>query len=121
MSYHFYKFMHYWGLLATFVSLGGLIANKISSQNPTAKLKRVLMMTHGLGLLATLLGGFGMLAKINAGHPMPNWVLGKLVIWLLLGGCVVLIKRGSAQVATLTWWVLPIFGVVASYLAIVKI
>ena len=63
MSYHFYKFMHYWGLLATFVSLGGLIANKISSQNPTAKLKRVLMMTHGLGLLATLLGGFGMLAK----------------------------------------------------------
>ena len=53
---------------------------------------------HGIGLLLILLGGFGMQAKMKDvyqavyGSGFPTWLIIKIVIWLALGGGIVLAK-----------------------------
>ena len=120
MTYTFYKILHYWGLFTTFASLGVLAYVKIFNHPPQKKEKKMLMMTHGMGLTALLFGGFGMLAKINSGNPLPNWVIGKLIIWLFLGVSVLLLKRLSSKLAIKIWWLLPPLGALAGYFAIAK-
>ena len=80
-----YKFIHYLGIFFLLTGLGGLIF----SEKEKIKLATI---SHGIGLLLILLGGFGMQAKIE-GMGFPAWFTVKLVIWLVLGGLVVAIKK----------------------------
>jgi hypothetical protein len=43
----------------------------------------------------------------------------KLILWLVLGGIVVLIRR-APQLAPTLWVVLPLLGAAAAYLALYK-
>jgi hypothetical protein len=41
----------------------------------------------------------------------------KALIWLAFGGIIVLIRR-APRFASLMWWVLPLLGALAAYLAL---
>ena len=51
------------------------------------------MMWHGIGLLISLISGFGMLAKMGIMGSMPLWVWIKIALWLVLGFLPVLAKK----------------------------
>ena len=54
-------------------------------------------------------------------NPMtwPAWVWLKFLIWLALGGIVVAFRK-APQASTLLWWILPLLGGLAAYLALYK-
>ena len=51
------------------------------------------MISHGISLLAVLVGGFGLIVKTGMSGSWPGWIYGKLLVWVLLGGAVVFNKR----------------------------
>lgn len=96
MSYETYRFIHLMGMVVLFVSLGGLIALAYSGK--TGGLRKALVAIHGTSMLVMLVAGFGLLAKIGISHgDLPGWVIGKLVLWLVLGGIVVLIRKQPSK------------------------
>ena len=78
-------------------------------------------MTHGIALLVVLIAGFGGMARLGMPNPAhwPQWVWIKALIWLILGGIIVLIRR-APQFNTLLWWLLPLLGAMAAWAAIYK-
>ena len=74
MSPNFYHFLHVAGLL---MLIGGTF---YAFAAPAETRKRVLVLT-GVASLLMLASGFGLLAKMYAGH-FYLWVVVKLVCWL---------------------------------------
>lgn len=120
MSYEAYKVMH---VLGVFLVLGGLTgylgfyANGGSTEQ--LKFRFQLSLTHGLGMLLSLVGGFGLLARLGMTGGLPTWAIAKLVIWLIFGALVVPAKR-KPEMAKVLWYVLPLLAVMAAYLAVNK-
>jgi len=117
MSYATYKIMHLSGLMLLFLSLGAQILNHGLGGKKKHAWKKLVGMTHGLGMLLLLVGGFGLLARLQI-HNFPAWVIVKLVIWLGLGalfGLVFKIKKASA-----VWWGALALGMTAAYLGVTK-
>ena len=86
MSLAFYHLAHLVGLIAVFIGFGCLMGNVKS---------RSAMKWHGIGLIISLISGFGMLAKLQIFASMPSWVLVKIALWLVLGFLPVLARRGK--------------------------
>lgn len=91
MTVQTYHFIHLIGLIFVFIGFGGLL-----SQDGARKA----MMWHGIGLVISLVTGFGMLAKYNkmlpegaASYYSYHWVWAKFALWLVLGFLPVLAKR----------------------------
>ena len=118
MSLQLYKVIHLLGLFFVFASLGALTIQAYLGQPLDSKGRKLAGLTHGIALLIVLISGFGALAKLG-GMAFPGWVLVKLVIWLLIGGIIVLIRK-SPQLAIVLWIALPLLGGFAGYLAIFK-
>ena len=76
-------------------------------------------MFHGIGLLVTLVAGFGLLAKLGYMAALPGWAVAKLVIWLILGGLPALIYR-KPKLAKLFWVLILAFAGTAAWLATTK-
>lgn len=120
MSYSVYKVMHLLGILMLFLSYGGVINHVINGGTRSTNTWRIpAAVTHGLGLLLALVGGFGLLAKIGISWPWPGWVIVKLIIWLLFAAVVGMAAR-SAVLGKGLWWMLLLLGAVAAYMAGVK-
>ncbi len=96
------------------ISLGALIVHQ---KGPLSK--RTLAVTHGIGLLLVIVSGFGMLARLGV-HSFPSWVVGKLIIWIILGGFMGLVPRLRNKRAGLLWWSLVLLTGVAAWLATSK-
>lgn len=107
-----YKVLHVLGMLLVFTALGAMLA---------AGTRRTGGMAHGLGLVLLLVTGFGALANLGLSNPgvWPLWMWLKLLLWLVLGGIVVLIRR-APQLASTLWVLLPLLGAAAAYLALYK-
>ncbi len=114
LSLEIYKILHLAGLMMLFLGFGGVLA--FGASNHPSK-SRIVAIFHGAGLALLLLGGFGMLAKLQVGF--PGWMLVKLVIWLLLGGLLVVGKRNFVTPKTL-WTIALVLGIIAAYLGIFK-
>lgn len=84
MSLPFYHYLHLIGLILVFVGFGGLLSSEGAKKA---------MMWHGIGLVISLISGFGMLAKLGIMSAMPTWVWVKVSLWLVLGFLPVLAKR----------------------------
>ncbi|MDC0088104.1 hypothetical protein OAI07_01035 [Akkermansiaceae bacterium] len=117
MSFETYKLIHFLGLFTLFFAFGSLFTGEKST--------KAAAMGHGIGLLLMLLGGFGMQAKHSGvylasyGSAFPMWLIIKVVIWLVLGGAMVLAKRRI--ITGLTAWILIIgLGFASAYLALNK-
>ena len=119
MSYAIYKLIHLLGIFALMVALAGMAAHAASGHAKAENRNyRMLLAFHGAGALLALVGGFGLLARINleSGGMLQGWILAKLALWLLLGGLVSLPyrKSDSARVVLL---ILPLIGLVGAVLA----
>jgi len=112
-----YNFIHIVGLVMIFSALGGaatFAGNGGSKENNTWRKK--IAIAHGVGLFLMLLGGFGMLAKLQIHFPWPGWVTAKVIIWLFLGGCIAL----SYRKPVISFWLAIAAGSAAAFLALWK-
>ncbi len=122
ISYQAYKVIHLIGIFLALAALAGValaVANGATKQaNPA---RRLLSVSHGLGLLVVLVGGFGLLARLGAIHgaAFPGWVWAKLAIWVAIGGLVAVPYR-RPDLARLVFISLPVLGGLAAWLAIYK-
>src|SRR5262245_7083860 len=116
-----YKNLHLLGVFMILVALGGLILQQI--QNPTREpvWRKPVAITHGIGMVLALVGGFGMLARPELGiiWPWPGWVIGKVIIWLVFGVLIALIGRAPTLAKPL-WWTTLALATIAAYLALNK-
>ena len=119
MSYLTYKLLHLVGVLALFVSLGGLVALRLAPSAASAGAARFLRMVHGIALLLVVVAGFGLMARLGLFSSWPAWVWVKLVVWLALGAGVVLL-RGSEKTARILLGAFVALGGVAAWAALVK-
>jgi uncharacterized protein with PQ loop repeat len=114
-----YKNLHLIGVFMILVALGGFIAQQIQGTTPGRVWRRPIVITHGIGMVLALVGGFGMLARMQIYWPWPGWVIGKIIIWLVFGILVALIGRTPALAKPL-WWSTIALGAIAAYLALNK-
>jgi hypothetical protein len=117
-SYAVYKVVHLVGILMVFMALGGLSASVINNIGKTNNLwRKQLAITHGVGLLVSLVGGFGLLARLGiVQNGLPGWIIAKLCIWLLFGLLTAVLYR-KPNLARPLWILIIIFGGWAAYLA----
>lgn len=117
ISYSVYKIIHLVGILMVFMALGGLATNAINGGGKKHRWRKPIAITHGVGLLISLVGGFGLLARLGVMHgSLPGWVIAKLVIWILFGALIAVIPRKPALAKPL-WLIIIILGATAAYLA----
>ena len=117
MSMLVYKVIHIFSIMLLFTAFGGLLlASRAEGQNGAGR--KLAGMTHGLALVLILVSGFGALAKIGMSNPAiwPAWLWTKVLIWLAFGAVIVLIRRAPGLRPAL-WWILPLLGGIAAYLA----
>ena len=104
MSLQVYHYLHLIGLILVFAGFGALLSN--DSYKSAMKL-------HGIGLLISLVSGFGMLAKLGIFKEMPWWVWVKIALWLVLGVLPVLAKRRVLNPGAVVMLAVIIGGVLA--------
>ena len=120
ISYPVYKLIHVLGILMLFLALGGSLVHVINGGlKSDNRWRRAIAIAHGVGLFLILLGGFGMLARIQVNWPWPGWVYVKVIIWLAFGGATALIGR-LGRGGSWLWYVLPVLGLLAAYMALYK-
>lgn len=117
MSLNFYKVLHILGFLLVFAALGGMTLQSYLGGGDERKGRRLAGLSHGIGLLIVLVSGFGMLARLGVGF--DGWVWVKMALWLVFGGVIVVIRRQPHYTGFL-WFLLPILGAFAGYLALYK-
>jgi hypothetical protein len=118
MSLIAYKTIHILSIMLLFTAFGGLLlAARAGVQ--TGVSRKLAGITHGIALLLILFSGFGALAKIGMSNPAiwPAWLWTKALIWLFFGVVIVLIRRAPNSTPIL-WWILPLLGAIAAYLAL---
>ena len=114
-----YKNLHLIGVFMILVALGGLILQQIQATTREQVWRRPVAITHGIGMVLALVGGFGMLARMNIFWPWPGWVVGKIIIWLVFGVLIALIGR-TPTLAKPLWWSTIVLAAIAAYLALNK-
>ncbi len=119
MSYEFYKIVHLISLACLLLGCGLLIGAFVVTSDYKGPIRKMGFAMHGIGITLMLVSGFGLLARLGLVAGMPSWVYGKLVIWLLLGGITVLIKRKPQWRFPIVGTILVLVGIGAS-LAITK-
>lgn len=117
ISYSVYKVVHLLGVLMVFLSLGGATMHSINSGGKDHSWRKPLSITHGVGLLLALIGGFGLLARLGVMHgALPGWVITKLGIWFVFAIMVGVVVRKKSWAKPL-WLITILLGGVAAYLA----
>lgn len=117
ISYEVYKVIHLLGVLMVFLALGGVAMHVINGGSKNHSFRKSVAITHGIGLFLSLLGGFGLLARlgiVQAG--LPTWALVKLGIWVLFGGLTAVLYR-KPNAAQFIWPLIIFLGAFAAYLA----
>ena len=124
IPYGVYRLVHFFGIFLLLTALGGGVMRAILGEGGTeaeraaaGRTRRLIAISHGVALLLILVGGFGMLARLDIGFPM--WIVAKLAIWLLLGAGLTVAYRMKAS-ARLVWFAIPVLGLLAAWLAYVK-
>jgi hypothetical protein len=114
-----YKLLHLVGVVFLFSALGALLAGSWpGTAGATDTWRKRSGITHGLALLVVLVSGFGMLARLGGGS-WGLWVWLKVATWLALGASLVLVRR-QPRLVPILWFVLPLLGGFAAYLALYK-
>jgi uncharacterized membrane protein SirB2 len=119
LSLEVYKVIHILGLSLVVLSLGGILGHVANGGTKASNaLRKLTAISHGVGLLLLLISGFGMLAIYKI-HSFPTWVVGKLLVWILLGAFVAIVYKRQALAKKL-WFAVPLLVLVATVLAIFK-
>lgn len=116
-SLQFYKLIHLLGISLVVMAVGGILLHTINGGTKVSNtFRKGAMMTHGIGLLLALVGGFGLLARLHLGFPL--WATGKLVIWLIFGALAGVAYKPN--LARKLWVAVPVLVVVGAALALMK-
>lgn len=115
-----YKVLHLLSAFLLFAALGGLTLAALGRAGSGERGRKLAGASHGIALVLLLVTGFGALARLAISNPAdwPGWVWAKVVIWLALGAA--LTVRRFPGAAALLWWLWPILGGVAAWLALYK-
>ena len=116
MDPSFYQVLHIVGISMVFLGYGALLARSMAAPE-NVSVRKLGSITSGIGLLLILVAGFGLVAKLGYNYT-ENWILVKFVIWLLLGGLIVLINR-KPQLAMLLWCLLIALSAIAAIMVYV--
>jgi len=121
ISLDVYKLVHILGILLVFSSFGGLVLHAINGGTKVTNVGRRLVTTsYAAGLLLILLGGFGMLARLDIVQGgLPGWVWFKLVVWIVIGGLIALPYR-KPEASRLLWILGPALGLLAAWAGLFK-
>ena len=111
MNPNIYQVLHIVGIAMLFLGYGALLARSVAAPG-NVSVRKLGSITSGIGLVLILVAGFGLISKLGYSFSAP-WLIVKMLIWLLLGGLIVLINR-KPQLAVLLWWLLIALGAVAS-------
>ncbi len=93
MSYEVYKIIHLVAIVLLFSGLIGLLTIQMSGGALAGKVKSMVFMSHGIGLVLVLISGFGLIARLGLTSGLPGWIYAKLLIWLFLGAAISIVKR----------------------------
>ena len=116
MTITFYKIFHIIGIIMLFLAIGGaIIRAALAAENE--KLEKFIKINHGIAGLIILVTGFGQLAKL--GMEFPGWVIIKIVIWIILGGIIIPIKKAPDK-KYLLWFASLLLGALAAYMGLYK-
>ncbi|MEQ9105205.1 MAG: hypothetical protein RIE53_10980 [Rhodothermales bacterium] len=126
MSHAFYNLLHILGLILIIQSVASAVyfrlygAGSATGGSPVVNpARKMLSILHGVGMLLILVSGFGMLARLGMTDGLPNWIYGKLVIWLVFGASIALVNKGKGS--PMLWWILIIvLGGAAAWMGINK-
>lgn len=117
IPYHVYKIVHFVGIFMVLMSLAALTMHVINGGTKQHSFRKQLAITHGVGMLVSLIGGFGLLARLGLGHNgLPGWIIAKLAIWFVLGGLTGVVIR-KAQWAKPMWILMLVLAGGAAYFA----
>lgn len=119
MPYEVYKIIHLVSIVLVFSGLMGLLTVRMTGTVLAPNVKKLVFISHGVGILFVLISGFGLLARLGLAQNMPGWVFGKLTIWLILAAAVSLVKR-KGQIGWPIFILLIALFTAAAYLAVVK-
>ena len=111
MNPNIYQVLHVVGILMLFLGYGALLARSMAAPD-NVSVRKLGSITSGVGLLLILVAGFGLISKLGHSFVAP-WLIVKMVIWLALGGLIVLINR-KPQLAVMLWWLLIALGAIAA-------
>lgn len=75
------------------MALGGVTLHVLNGGTKEFANRKMIAITHGIGLFLILLGGFGMLARLGIIWPWPGWIVAKFIIWLAYGGLLTLVYK----------------------------
>ncbi len=115
MPYTVYKLLHVLGALMVLAAAGGVAVHAANGGRREDNAQRGLLAAmHGVGLVLSVVAGFGML-----GASLPGWAWAKLAIWLLFGASLTLAYRGQTLARALIV-VLPLLAAAAAWLALYK-
>lgn len=127
IPYGVYRLVHFLGIFLLLTALGGAVMRAILAGGTAAaqagadtavrRTRRLIAISHGVALLLILLGGFGMLARLDIGFPL--WIAAKLGLWLLLGVALTVTHRMAGSARAL-WFAIPGIALLAAWLAYVK-
>lgn len=119
MSLEFYRVLHLVGIFLLLMSLGGLGLHIINGGTREFANRRLFAITHGIGLVITLIAGFGLLAKLQLMGALPAWAWTKLVVWLWMGVIPVVFYR-RREMAKVLWFAVFAVAIFAAWLGIFK-
>jgi hypothetical protein len=111
MSPSVYQILHITGIIMLFMGYGALLARSMCGSD-NASVRKLGSITSGIGLLLILIAGFGLITKMGYSFTAP-WLIVKMVIWLALGGLIVLINR-KPELAKALWWGILSLGLIAA-------
>jgi hypothetical protein len=107
MPVYIYQILHVTGIIMLFMGYGALLGRSLANSH-NAAVRKLGSITSGIILIA----GFGMITKLGYSYTAP-WLIVKMVIWLVLGGVIVLINRKPALARPL-WWSILGLGILAA-------
>ena len=116
MDPNFYQVLHIVGISMVFLGYGALLARSMAAPE-NVSIRKLGSITSGIGLLLILVAGFGLIPKLGHSYT-ETWILVKLIIWLILGGLIILINR-KPQLAMLLWCLLIALSATATIMVYV--
>ena len=122
ISYELYKVAHVVAAILIFMSLAGAYFHAANGgTRDTNAARRVISAMHSIGLLVSVIAGFGLLSRLDLIRGgIPAWVYGKLAIWLIAGMLLTIPKRKPSLARPILAYGLPLLAVAAVWLAVYK-
>ena len=119
MCYSTYKLLHFLGIFMVFTALGGWCVHAANGgRRAEDRAGPWLKFLHFVGFALTVLGGFGMQAKVTE-LGWPGWLLAKIGIWVLLGASMFVPDRWPRAARPLLG-VFPLLGFLAVWLVLYR-